>query len=182
MNTSILTVVIAGSLLAGQSGTPTWQNSYAAAQRMGTEQQKPVLVVLGTGANGWTNVLRDAPSQEVTNLMQQYVCCYVDMSTPEGKRLAQSFEMTGPGMVISDRSGTYQAFWHQGVVSNQEMARYLARYSNPQFSVRSTETANTVRTSFYPAEADAGGYSAYPGSYGGFGGSYCPSCNNARRR
>src|ERR1035438_2118410 len=111
MNTSILTVVLAGALLAGQNGTPTWQNSYATAQKMGTEQQKPVLVVIGSGANGWTKVIREAaPSPEVTQMLAKYVCVYIDSATPEGMKLAQSFEITGSGLVISDRTGAYQAF------------------------------------------------------------------------
>lgn len=183
MNTSILTVVLAGAVLAGQNGTPTWQNSYTAAQRMATEQQKPVLVVLGSGANGWTQMFGgEAPSGEVAQLLSKYVCCYIDTATPEGKMLAQRFEINGPGMVISDRGCNYQAFWHQGVLSYQDMARCLVRYSNPQMSVRTTETANSVRTSFYPEQgAGMGGHDSYYGT-GITGGSYCPSCGNARRR
>jgi hypothetical protein len=145
MNTSILTVVLAGALLAGQNGTPTWQNSYAAAQGMGTEQQKPVLVVFGSGANGWTKVVRGSEaSPEVPQLMKQYVCCYVDMTTPEGMKLAKSFEMTGAGLVISDRSGVYQAYWHQGDMSNQEMVRCLTTYADPSMVLQATAVSVSV--------------------------------------
>jgi hypothetical protein len=151
MNTSILTVVLAGALLAGQNGTPTWQNSYTAAQKMGTEQQKPVLVVIGTGENGWSKVLREAPSPEVTELLaKKYVCAYVDTATPEGKKLAQSFEITGNGLVISDRACSYQAFWHQGDLTNQQMARCLETCADPRMVVRSTATLTTIRDSSYP--------------------------------
>jgi hypothetical protein len=156
MNTSILTVVLAGALLAGQNGTPTWQNSYATAQKMGTEQQKPVLVVIGSGANGWTKVIREAaPSPEVAQMLAKYVCVYVDAATPEGKKLAQSFEITGSGLVISDRTGAYQAFWHRGDVTNQNMARYLETFADPRTMVKATATVNTIRDSAYPAQVPA---------------------------
>jgi hypothetical protein len=153
MNTTILTVVLAGALLAGQNGSPTWQNSYATAQKMGTEQHKPVLVVIGSGADGWTKVIREAaPSSDVTQMLAKYVCVYIDSTTPEGKKLAQSFEITGSGLIISDRSGSYQAFWHQGDLTNQEMARYLETYADPRMVVQTTATVNTLRGSSYPAQ------------------------------
>jgi hypothetical protein len=156
MNTSILTVVLAGALLAGQDGNPTWQNSYATAQKMGTEHQKPVLVVIGSGANGWMNVIRDgAPSAEVTQMMAKYVCVYIDAATPEGMKLAQAFEVTGSGLVISDRTGAYQAFWHQGILTNQNLVRYLETYADPRIAVRTTATTSTVRESSYPVQPAA---------------------------
>lgn len=152
MNTSILTVVLAGALLAGQNGTPTWQNSYTAAQKMGAEQQKPVLVVVGSGANGWAKVVHEAPSAEVSQLMaQKYVCYYADTTTPEGKKLAQSLEITGTGLVMSDRTGSYQAFWHQGDLTNQNLMRCLETCADPRMVVKTTATVNTIRDSFYPA-------------------------------
>jgi hypothetical protein len=153
MNTSILTVVLAGALLAGQNGNPTWQNSYPSAQKMGTEQQKPVLVVIGSGANGWTKVIREAaPSAEVNQMLAKYACCYIDSTTPEGKALAQSFEITGSGLVISDRTGSYQAFWHQGDLTNQNMARCLETYADPRTVVQTTATIASMRTSSYPTQ------------------------------
>ncbi len=38
MNTSILTVVVAGALLAGQNAAPNWQENYSQAQLQGTQQ------------------------------------------------------------------------------------------------------------------------------------------------
>jgi hypothetical protein len=150
MNTSILTVVLAGAMLAGQNGSPTWQTDYTTAQRVGAQQQKPVLVVVGNGANGWQQAIPNA-SAHVTQLMaQKYVCVYVDTATTNGKLLAYSLEIHGAGLVISDRTGSYQAFWHQGDMTSDVLAQVLARYSDPNSAVRTTET-NTSRTSFYPS-------------------------------
>jgi hypothetical protein len=185
MNTSILTVVLTGALLAGQSGSPTWQNSYSSAQRVAAQQQKPVLVVVGNGADGWKQVIRDVSPEAMQVLAQKYVCVYVDTATPAGRQLAQSFEINGSGLVISDRTGTLQAFWHQGTLSGEAVGSVLTRYSDPQYSVRTTET-NASRTSYYPADTSSTGYQQ-PGAggvnWGAYGGgSYCPSCNNARGR
>lgn len=186
MNTSILTVVLTGALLAGQNGSPTWQNSYSSAQRVAAQQQKPVLVVVGNGADGWKQVIRDASPEAMQVLAQKYVCVYVDAATPAGRQLAQSFEINGSGLVISDRTGTLQAFWHQGSLNGEAVAQVLTRYSDPQFSVRTTET-NASRTSYYPSDTSSTGYQQ-PGAGGAVnwgnygGGSYCPSCNNARGR
>lgn len=182
MNTSILTVVLAGSLLAGQDGMPTWQNSYTKAQEMGASQKKPLAIVIGSGSNGWSKVVREAtPATEVTQLLrEQYICVYIDSATPAGKKFAADLGITqSSGIILSDRACSLQAFWHQGDLTSQVLAGYLKKYSDPQVVVRGTETASTSRTSFYPSEASE---SMFGGS-GSFGGSsYCPSCNNARGR
>ena len=178
MNTSIL--VLAGALLAGQTATPTWHGNYGQAQQQAAAQKKPLVVVFGSGANGWAKVVRaESPAADVTKMLSDsYICVYIDTASPAGKKIAQSFDITGNvGIVISDRAGTTQAFWHPGDMSNQNMVRYLQKYADPQVVVRGTETAsNTSRTSFYPASASEEGTAAPASS------SYCPSCNNVRSR
>jgi hypothetical protein len=142
MNTSIFTAIVAGILLAGQNATPSWLNSYGEAKQQGAAQKKPLAVVFGSGANGWTKVVREAiPTSEVMQLLaDKYVCVYIDTASPTGKKIAQDFGVTGNvGMVISDRAGSLQAFWHQGDLTNKSMVRYLERFSDPQWVVRSTE-------------------------------------------
>lgn len=177
MNTSFLTAVLASALLTGQNSTPTWQSDYAQARQQAAAQKMPLAIVFGSGANGWTKVVRaESPNADITKMLSdRYVCLYVDMATPAGQKLAQSFEITGNvGMVISDRTGDLQAFWHQGDMTEPNMVGCLQRYSNPQIAVRGTET----RTSFYPpTEVEGTNWGGVMG-----GGSYCPSCNNARGR
>jgi hypothetical protein len=158
----------------------TWQPTYLQGQKVSADTKKPLAVAFGSGANGWTKVVRDAaPSAEVTQVLaKEYVCVFVDTATPDGQKLAQDFSiMQGPGIVLSDRTGTKQAFWHQGDMTNQSIAGYLTKYADPQIVVRSTETPSAARTSYYPAmEAESTwGVSGSPSSY-------CPSCGNARGR
>ena len=179
MNTSILAVALTGALLSAQNVAPTWHSDYSKAQQQGIAQQKPLIVVFAPGANAWAKVVREVnPSADVTKLLaDKYVCVCVDIMTPKGMELATAFAIKGNvGMIISDRAGASQAFWHQGDLPNQSMMQYLQKYSDPNVVVRGTETATTSRTSFYPssdAEMNWGGAT---------GSSYCPSCNNARSR
>ena len=149
MNTSILTLVLASAMLA-----PGWHNSYNQAQQQSAQTKKPLVIVFGSGANGWSKVVRaESPSPAVTKLLSEgYVCMYVDTASAKGKQIAQNFDIAGNvGIVISDRAGTIQAFWHQGDLTNDSLTGYLQKYADPHVVVSGTETANTARTSYYPA-------------------------------
>ena len=52
---------LTGTLLVGQPSSPTWESSYQQAQQRSAAQKKPVAVFVGAGANGWSQVMRDAP-------------------------------------------------------------------------------------------------------------------------
>ena len=158
MNTAILTVVLTCALLAGQNGTSIWQNDYSKAQEQAAIQKKPLVVVFGSGAEGWVKVVRGAPTPDLTSLLaDKYVCVYVDTTSPVGRKLAQDFEISGNlGLVISDQAGTSQAFWHQGDLTTKAIVHYLEKYSDPRVAVRGTETVNMLRTSFYPPDASHG--------------------------
>jgi hypothetical protein len=170
MNTSILTIVLTGAWLAGVNAAPTWQHDYRQAQQQASAQKKPLVVVFGSGANGWTKVIReDAPSPEAKQLLiDKYVCMYVDTASHAGKRFAQDFDISGStGVVISDQVGTSQAFWHQGDMADKTLVRYLQKYADPQVVVNGTETVNTSRTSFYPTSASQP-FGAFSGPSSGF--------------
>jgi hypothetical protein len=150
MNTALLSLALSSALLA-----PSWATSYSDAQSQAAAQKKPLVIVFGSGAKGWANVVReDGPTPQVSRLLaEHYVCVYVDTANAEGKTLAQTFAINGSvGMVISDRAGSVQAFWHQGDLSNQQMTQYLQKYADPQVAINGTETVNTFRNSFYPPQ------------------------------
>lgn len=154
MNTSIMTVVLASAVFAGQGGTPTWHNSYNKAQELGASQKKPLAIVVGSGANGWTKIVKDGtpPAEATQMLAQKYICVYVDTATSQGKKLASDLGITlTTGLILSDRTAALQAFWHQGDLSNQALTQYLQKYSDANVVVTTTETVNSVRTSFYPS-------------------------------
>src|SRR5262249_24254224 len=99
---------------------------------------------------------------------------------------------SGPGLVLSTRSGDGQAFRHQGTLSRGELEETLHKYGNGRVVVR-TETLERMHTSFYaspdgsthrPAIQPAyqpiyappmyhGGFgSGFGGGFGGFGGGF----------
>jgi hypothetical protein len=65
---------------------------------------------------------------------------YVNTNQEAGRELATALEMPHyMGIVISDATGHYQAFRHEGDLRSQDLNRYLRRYSDPQHLVTSTE-------------------------------------------
>lgn len=186
MNASIFSVVLASAMFAVPNVAPTWQVSYMDGLTQATVKKKPLVVIFGSGATAWTKVVRDGnPTEQIMGLLNdQYVCVYVDVATPAGKKLAQSFAITGSvGVVISDRTGSTQAFWHQGDMTNATFTTYLQKYADPQQVVISTETIPSTRTSnSSPISA-----SSPPASTSTLNlessspfDSYCPSCQNVQ--
>jgi hypothetical protein len=147
MNTALVSLALAGILNA-----PSWQTSYVDAQRDAVAQRKPIAVVFAPGPNAWSKVIREqSPAPEVTKLLtDRYVCVMVDTQSEAGRRLAQTFEITSDrGLIISDRTGSLQAFWHQGDLSNDTMTRYLSKFADPTLVVTGTETVAPVRPAAY---------------------------------
>jgi hypothetical protein len=148
MHTAILTVAF-----VALTPNAAWESSYSHAKDQAAAQKKPLVIVFGPGAEGWTRVVKaDKPAPEVGKLLsEKYVCLYVDTTTAAGKKLAADYELaSNVGLIISDRSLESQAFWHQGDMSNDYLVHYLTKYADPSVVVRSTETVQTQRYSYYP--------------------------------
>jgi hypothetical protein len=148
----------------------SWSPDYAQAQKQCQAEKKPMAVILGTGEKGYSQLISEGGvSKEVADLLStSYVCFYVDTSSPKGKQVAEAFEMaSGKGIVLSDRSGVYQNYWHEGTMSTKDLAARLTTYA--------TESVST-RTSYYGAQPAA---PQYQPTYQQ-GGSYCPSCSRGR--
>jgi hypothetical protein len=157
MNTSMVALVVLSSLL-GDGLEPNWQSVYHDAQSLNSAQKKPMALIFGTGPQGWRQVAQEGKLEPpaLQLLASNYVCVYVDTSTRSGKSLAAMFEIQrDQGVVLSDRNGAKQAFWHQGQLSNQSLTRYLQKYADSQVDVTTTETVNMSRTSYYPSSNGA---------------------------
>ena len=196
MYTSVALVALTSTLVASshQEG-PTWQKDYVQARKLGQTEKKPLAVVFGQGADGCDKVCREGKlSPELQKMLaQNYVCVYIDCSTPAGQKLASDFAVTtGKGLILSDRTGELQAFYHDGDLSTTDMSRWLTQFSDPNVVVRTT-TTNSSRVSMYPPEgSNLGGYAVpYMQGYQGggyypayFGGGGCPggNCGGGRFR
>jgi hypothetical protein len=170
MRTSIvaLALVVATPVLA-RAENLSWQTDYTTAQFKAVAQQKPLAVVFGHGTDGWQQFSGGAlPAEANRTLSDSYVCCYVDTATPAGQMLARRFAISGNiGVVLSDRTGNLQAFWHEGTLSADALSGCLSKYADPQRTVSTTDTGlSATRTSFYPPFVN-------PGSFGPAAGPVC---------
>jgi hypothetical protein len=97
---------------------------------------------VGSGQDGWRKVVRDGGLDPALNrlLAEKFVCLYVDTDTAVGRSLAGAFELAGRGLVISDRTGTSQAYSLSGDLTRAELVRALEKYAGAERDVRSTET------------------------------------------
>jgi hypothetical protein len=166
MYTSFLVVALAGSVAASYSPSPSWQPSYGEARAVGQAEKKPVAVFLGEGPGGHGKVCLDGRlSAEVEKCLgESYVCVYVDVTTEEGRKLAKDFGITqGAGLVLSDRTGSLQAFYHDGLISDADLSRCVKRFADPAVVVRSTATNSTLQVSNYPPEGAGQPYGSLQG-------------------
>jgi hypothetical protein len=189
MYTSILLVALMGPGAAAdaQSSEPlSWQENYTAARKLARQEDKPLAVVIGSGARGWEKLGTGKLTAEAKKLLaDNYVCVYIDADTTRGKRLADEFSLS-QGLVISTRDGQEQAFRHSGPISNSDLEASLKRYST-DFVSTTTETLDSQgveeqqmrggRGGRGQGGAGQGGYGqgGYIGGYydGGFGGGGC---------
>lgn len=151
MFTSTLIIAVGGFLVSAVPESPSWQTNYGSAQRLGREAGKPLAVFIGSGKAGWNQIAPGGQlGAEVKQLLaRKYLCVYVDTATKTGKQLASEFEMPkGPGLIVSDHAGRYQAFRHQGTLPSEQLLRYLRRYADPKRIVQTTETNPTEQASY----------------------------------
>jgi hypothetical protein len=201
MRTSILALALASvAPVAVQAQSPNVLTDYAAAYRQAAAQQRPLAVVFGQGADGMQQLVGGGTITDNVRreLNSNYVTCYVDTTLPMGRAVAERFQINGQtGLVISDRTGKLQAFWHQGTLPADRLAQYLNKYADPQRVATTTEiNPGPGQTSYYPPTGPLmqGGFApAYygqvmggaPGYYGGGGCATCGGCSGGscgRRR
>jgi len=172
MYTSMLLVALTGLPVAADAdGAPAWQTNYSQAKKLAATEQKPLAIFIGAGASGWNQLSRDGKlGKEIEQtLAEKYLPVYLDSTTEQGRKLATAMGINDKvGIVISDARGEMMAFYHEGDLARSDLARYLARYSDP-----------TRRVDFTESNPSHGGYQSY---YPPVGGSYCPNCAGGRRR
>ena len=178
MHTSIVWVALMGLAAPAEGTSPTWLNDYSRGRQVGADQKKPLAVFLSPSQEGWgKRAAAGVQGKEVRRLLaDRYVCVNIDTSTEAGRRLASAFDLAGgKGIVISDRTGSLQAFRHDGELSNGDLARYLERFSTNGQTVATTETHTTARTSNYyaPTTQIAPSFQGWTQpSYGNFSGGF----------
>jgi hypothetical protein len=187
MRTSILAVaLLAIAPVMARAQDPTFMTDYSAAQQRATTQQKPLALVFGQGAEGYQRLTgaQQIPAEASRILAQQYVSCYIDTSTPAGQALARQCGINRTvGLVISDRTGKFEALCCDGNCTADTLTTYLTRYADPERVFNVTDTiapdgrisnyppTGTILGNVYAPTLGYGGYTSYyPAYYGGYSG------------
>jgi hypothetical protein len=167
MYTSMLLLALSGFAPSTEpADAPAWRTDYLAARQAVAREEKPLAVVFGSGGAGWKQLAREGElGNEARRILgTSYVCLYVNVETENGQRQAEAFGMQEKtGIVISDVTGAYQAFRHQGTLDDEHLVADLQRYADPNRVVRTTETnPESEYRSHYDAPAgEAGPSPAY---------------------
>jgi hypothetical protein len=164
---SFVLFALAGSVAASSplEGL-AWQDDYVQARKVGQTEKKPLAVFFGSGEAGYNKVCTKGQlSIELQKkLADVYVCVYVDVSTPAGQKLAADFGITKKlGLVVSDRTGELQAFYHEGDLSESDLSRWITRFADPNVVVKSTMKNTVTQVSYYPPTTN------YPSAGNGYG-------------
>ncbi|HJZ60102.1 MAG TPA: hypothetical protein VKE74_34490 [Gemmataceae bacterium] len=176
--TTFTALALSGLMAVGNEAlVPSWQSDYRTAMQAALAQQKPMAVFIGRGEAGFDRLVSDGKiSAESGKLLAtDYVCVYVDTSTPAGQTLAGQFQIN-EGLVISTPGGQIQALRHTGAVSPAELSSYLTKYNHPT-NVVSTEYRGVVAQPVVPASGVVSTGTIQPGTVyyvtGGCSGGSC---------
>src|SRR5207248_948969 len=104
---------------------------------------RPMAVFLAPSKKGPEKLITEGRlDPEVEKLLgAHYVCVFLDTTKRANQDLADTFDLAdGQGIVISDRSGSKQAFRQEGRLPNRDLERSLRRYADPDRVVMRTET------------------------------------------
>ena len=151
MYTSCLTLglILAPMMVAAE--TPAWQKNYAGALEAGQKQGRPVVVFVAAGPQAQAALVKEGQvsAESLKYLAQKYVCVYLDRSQAANQRVIRDLGITQTGVVISDRTGDYQAFHHDGSLSQADLAQQLRRYAEPNLVISTTVSNIYQRLSYY---------------------------------
>jgi hypothetical protein len=152
MYTSVTLAALVASL-AGPSLQigPRWHRDYNQALLEAAREGKPLAVFVGSGRQGYVQLSREGRLGPQTQrfLAANYVCVYADTNSNAGAGLADELAISrGRGLVISDRTGTVQAFSHDGDLPEAALTSYLHRFADPNLVVRTTVTNPDDRVSY----------------------------------
>jgi hypothetical protein len=175
MYTSVAMLALSGLFGAiPQERGPVWLNQYRLARGEMKKQGKPLALFFSSGQRGYHKLCSPFGllPQDVRDLLgRKYICVYIDTSKKAGRSLARDFKLE-KGIILSDQTGTFQAFRYGGKLNSQQLHKYLKQFSSPNVVVKYTATHTpTVR------RASSSSTSSSPGFFRSesFGGVRCSS-------
>jgi hypothetical protein len=154
---TVISLVALSTALGEISQPPSWQTDYQIALAQSVRQQRPIAIFIAPG--GWAKLVQEGKLSDGSRqlLADKYVPVFLNTETAEGKKLASSFELVGGiGLVLSDREGHNQAFWHDGALTAEDLTQALRKHADPAGPARLTETNSPISSSYYgPATSPA---------------------------
>jgi hypothetical protein len=184
MRTSVGLLAFASFVVAAGSASAQdvdWRKSYFEARDHGQKVKKPLAVIVGSGPNGFNQLIQDGSlTSDVRKIIaNEYIPVYLDSEKAENRRLIQDLGITlGKGVVLSCRAGDKQAFFHDGSLSDRELTRQLWHFADPSVVVNTTTTSTSGRISYYPPSPSFAPTGSF-GVYGGYGGGPAPAMRSA---
>ena len=163
---TLASLAAAPAAAASAAATPVWYTRYSEAQEKGRTLQLPLAIFFGTGAADFDQLSRPTQlsDRSLQILARHYVCAYLDLSQPKFQELARAFDIRRTqALVISDPSGRYQEFFHDGRLSVEALERVLERFSpdtpvptmgEPYFIVTNSNFTSEVLQSSQPVLVD----------------------------
>jgi hypothetical protein len=126
----------------GGSPEPQWIPDYGEALQVARAARRPLLVVLDHAPP--SDKMRPASHRAVAPLLESYVLCRVEVSTPYGKKVADAFRATVfPYAAVIDNTGSRILARRQGELTEASWTTLLTRrqssrppvVSSPVFSM-----------------------------------------------
>lgn len=157
----VLLAVSAGAVSAQEIA---WKRSYQEGRQQGQKASKPLAVFVGSGSVPGKVIPEGSRSSAIRKILaDHYICVYLDADRADQQRLIGELGISSKqGLVLSDRTGNLQAYFHDGALSEGELAHQLSTFADPAVVVRTTLTGsapsvtptNSIqRISYYPQNA-----------------------------
>ena len=137
--------------MASSATGATWHEDYTSALKAARADRKPLLVVMHNPQQP-QQVMRQASQsvREAETLLDNYHVCRIDVSSANGKRVAEVFRATQfPYTVITDRAAQKIVYRKGGSFSDAQWTETLADYRRGSKPV--------TLTSFAPPPYSMGG-------------------------
>ena len=117
MYSLFFTVVVAVTSVSPTADALSWMHDYGQAIKVTRLEQRPLLLMLDNPSRREWRVRRAKLWGDETQaeLLKHYTLCYVDVTTPYGRRVAKAFQVSElPQTTIIDTTGSSIIFQHTG--------------------------------------------------------------------
>jgi hypothetical protein len=138
-------LVCAVALLVWQAAVANaveWKGDYAKALEAAKKAGKPLLVVMEKPGDSMTETVAADSDVTSSSLLEPYELCRIDVTTPEGKCVAEAFDASEfPYTAVTDKEKKNIILRKAGHYSRLDWATMLVTYRNGKKPVAHIESA-----------------------------------------